>query len=72
MLLGFGAIAGQIVNKQGNTIDFVCGNAGRIGIAFECRSFRRHNSGNIRENPEPNTASKGIEMGRESARIIMP
>jgi len=61
----------QDINKQGNSLRLACGNARGKRIAFECGGFWKHTSESLRENPEPKSASKGIEKGRESPWIEM-
>src|SRR5579862_1693808 len=61
----------QDINKEGNSLHSTCGNARGKGIAFECGGFWKHTSESLRENPEPISASKGIEMGRKWPRIEM-
>jgi len=40
-----------------------CGNSRGKGIAYSYRETWKHKQENLRENPEPNPASNGIEMG---------
>jgi hypothetical protein len=57
------------VNKQDNTVDLSFVLRYGKGIAYGDGVIWKHTPENLRENPEPNSASKGTDMGRWSPVI---